>query len=162
MALWEAVRDHTIQVVASDHAPKKKDMWGDFIEQSFGSPQGETLFPLTYDEGVNKGHISLVRLVQILCQNPARLFGLYPRKGTIAVNSDADFVIFDPAQPFTILGDNQHSSAHYTLYEGRTLLGWPEASFQRGRQILWREQVVAKPGQGEFLPVSELQFNAIN
>jgi dihydropyrimidinase len=151
-ALWNGLADGTLQVVASDHAPKKKDIHGDFLEQSFGSPQIETLLPLTYDGGVNQGRISLVRLVQVLCENPARIFGLYPRKGTIAVDSDADLVVFDPSRTFTIQASNQHSNAGYTLYEGHTVLGWPEMSFQRGHKVLWRGEIVAEPGQGQFLP----------
>ena len=150
--LWQAVRDGTLQVVASDHAPKAKDVHGDFLEQGFGSPQCETLLPVTYDAGVNAGHIGPVRLVQVLCENPARIFGLYPRKGTIAIGSDADLVVFDPSRSVTICAANQHSRAGYTLYEGRQVLGWPEASFQRGRRVLWQGEVVAQPGQGRFLP----------
>lgn len=151
-ALWEALADGTLQVVASDHAPKKKDVHGDFLEQPFGSPQIETLLPLVYHEGVNRGRISLVRLVQVLCENPARIFGLYPQKGTLAVGSDADLVVFDPARPFTIQAENQHSNAKYTLYGGRSLLGWPEMSFQRGQRVLWQGEIVAKPGKAQFLP----------
>lgn len=151
-ALWEALRDGTLHTVASDHAPKVKSKEGDFLEQPYGAPQSELLLPLTYDEGVNRGRISLVRLVQVLCENPARIFGLYPRKGTIAVGSDADLVVFDPARECTIRAANLHSHAGYTLYEGRTVLGWPEMSFQRGRRILWQGKVVAEPGQGHFLP----------
>jgi dihydropyrimidinase len=156
-ALWEALRDGTLQTVASDHAPKHKDVDGDFLEQPFGSPQVETLLPLTYDGGVNRGRISLVRLVQVLCENPARIFGLHPKKGTVAVGSDADLVVFDPARPFTIRAENQHTNARYTLYEDRTVLGWPEMSFQRGRRVLWEGHIVAEPGQGEFLPTLESQ-----
>ena len=154
-ALWGGLRDGTLSVVASDHAPKAKDLQGDFLTQGFGSPQVETLLPVTHDGGVNRGHISLVRLVQVLCENPARIFGLYPRKGTIAAGSDADLVVFDPAREFTIQAENQHSNAGYTLYEGRTVLGWPEMSFQRGRRVLWRNEIVAPPGQGRFLPTLE-------
>ncbi len=151
-ALWAGLRDDTLQVVASDHAPKAKDVAGDFLAQGFGSPQIETLLPLTYDGGVNAGHLSAVRLVQVLCENPARIFGLYPRKGTIAPGADADLVVFDPARPFTIRAENQHSKVGYTLYEGRTVLGWPERSFQRGKPVLRDGEVVAPPGQGRFLP----------
>jgi len=154
-ALWAALRDGTLSVVASDHAPKAKDVNGDFLTQGFGSPQIETLLPMTYDGGVNKGHIGVVRLVQVLCENPARIFGLYPRKGTIAVGSDADLVVFDPTREFTIRADNQHSNVGYTLYEGRTVLGWPEMSFQRGKRVLWQGKIVAQPGQGHFLPTLE-------
>ena len=154
-ALWEALRDGTLHTVASDHAPKHKDVDGDFLEQPFGSPQVETLLPLTYDGGVNRGRISVVRLVQVLCENPARLFGLYPKKGTIAAGSDADLVVFDPAREFTIRAENQHTNAHYTLYEGRPVLGWPEMSFQRGHRVLWQGEIVAGPGEGHFLPTLE-------
>lgn len=154
-ALWEALRDGTLQVVASDHAPKLKDVHGDFLEQPFGSPQIETLLPLTYDGGVNRGRISVVRLVQLLCENPARIFGLYPRKGTIAVGSDADLVVFDPTREFIIRAENQHTNARYTLYEGHTVLGWPEISFQRGHRVLWQGDILAEPGQGRFLPTLE-------
>jgi dihydropyrimidinase len=150
--LWDALAQGTIQVVATDHAPKHKDIHGDFLEQPFGSPQIETLLPLTYDGGVNTGRISVVRLVQVLCENPARIFGLYPKKGTIGVGSDADLVVFDPTCEFTIRADNQHSIAGYTLYEGRSVLGWPEMSFQRGRRVLWEGEIVAEPGWGQFLP----------
>lgn len=154
-ALWAALRDGTLQVVASDHAPKAKDVHGDFMTQGFGSPQIETLLPMTYDGGVNQGHIGVVRLVQVLCENPARIFGLYPRKGTIAVGSDADLVVFDPTREFTIRAENQHSNVGYTLYEGRTVLGWPEMSFQRGKPVLRQGEILAEPGQGKFLPTLE-------
>jgi dihydropyrimidinase len=154
-ALWEGLRDGALQVVSSDHAPKAKDVHGDFLAQGFGSPQIETLLPLTYDGGVNAGRIGVVRLVQALCENPARIFGLYPRKGTIAVGADADLVVFDPAREFTIRADNQHSKVGYTLYEGRTVLGWPEMSFQRGKPILRNGEIVAERGQGRFLPTLE-------
>ncbi len=156
-ALWEALRDGTLSVVASDHAPKAKDIHGDFLAQGFGSPQIETLLPMTYDGGVNHGHIGVVRLVQVLSENPARIFGLYPRKGTIAAGSDADLVVFDPNREFTIQAENQHSNVGYTLYENRTVLGWPEMSFQRGKRVLWKGEIVAQPGQGKFLPTLEAQ-----
>ena len=150
-ALWNAMQDNTLQVVSSDHAAKIKDPDGNFLEQGFGSPQLETVLALTYDEGVNRGRISLVRLTQILSENPARIFGLYPRKGTIAVGSDADIVIFDPNKEFTITAANQHSNVGYTLYEGRTILGWPEMTLQRGRPVLQNGEIVAPPGAGRFL-----------
>ncbi len=153
-ALWHALAEGTIEVVGTDHAPKKKDVDGDFMEQPFGSPQIETLLPLVYDGGVNTGRISPVRVARALCENPARVFGLYPQKGTIAVGSHADLVVFDPSREFTIRAENQHSNAGYTLYEGRTVLGWPEMSFQRGRRILWQGEVVAEHGRGQFLPTS--------
>jgi dihydropyrimidinase len=160
--LWAGLRDGTLSVVASDHAPKAKDVNGDFLTQGFGSPQLETLLPMTYEGGVNRGHIGVVRLVQVLCENPARIFGLYPRKGTIAAGSDADLVVFDPTREFTIRAENQHSNVGYTLYEGRTVLGWPEASFQRGKRVLWQGEIVAEPGQGHFLPTLESPVESLD
>ncbi len=150
-ALWKALQDGTIQVVASDHAPKAKDPEGDFLTQGFGSPQIETLLVNTYDWGVNQGRLSPVRLAQVLAENPARIFGLYPRKGAIAVGSDADLVLFDPCREMTITPANQHSAVGYTLYEGRKVLGWPERSWQRGQAVLKDGQVVSGKGCGEFL-----------
>ncbi len=150
-ALWAALRDGTLQTVASDHAPKAKDVDGDFLVQGFGSPQLETLLPMTYDGGVNRGRIGVVRLVQALCENPARIFGLYPKKGTVQVGSDADLVVFDPARRFIIQAENQHSRVGYTLYEGHEALGWPEMSFQRGHPLLRDGEIVAEPGCGQFL-----------
>jgi dihydropyrimidinase len=152
--LWDALAEGVIRVVGTDHAPKHKDLDGDFIKQPFGSPQIETLLPLVYDGGVNSGRISPVRVAQVLCENPARIFGLYPQKGTIAVGSDADLVVFDPTREFTIRAENQHTNAGYTLYEGHTVLGWPEMTFQRGHRVLWEGEIVAQPGQAAFLPTS--------
>ena len=151
-ALWLAVQDGTIQTFASDHAAKLKDAQADFIAQGFGSPQIETLLPITYDEGVSKGRISPVRLAQVLCENPARIFGLYPRKGTIQVGADADLVVYDPFKNFTIEASNQHSNVGYTLYEGRTVLGWPEMTFQRGNLVLKDGAILVSPGDGVYLP----------
>ena len=156
-ALWQALADGTLQVVASDHAPKKKDLQGDFIEQSFGSPQLETMLLLTYNGGVNHNRISLERLVQVLSENPARIFGLYPRKGIITKGSDADLVVFDPAEEFTIRAQNQHSNAGYTLYDGRRVVGVPKMSFQRGQRVLWKGEVVSRPGKVNFLPTMEAE-----
>jgi dihydropyrimidinase len=153
-AMWDALAEGVIQVVGTDHAPKHKDIDGDFLKQPFGSPQIETLLPLVYDGGVNSGRISPVRVAQVLCENPARIFGLYPQKGTIAVGSDADLVVFDPTREFTIRAENQHTNAGYTLYEGHAVLGWPEMTFQRGHRVLWEGEIVAEPGEGRFLPTS--------
>jgi dihydropyrimidinase len=150
-SLWKALQDGVLQVVASDHAPKKKDPTGDFLSQSFGSPSIETLLTVTYDWGINRGLINLVRLAQVLCENPAKIFGLYPQKGAILPGSDGDLVIFDPCREYTIQAENQHSQAGYTLYEGRQVLGWPEMTFQRGQPVLKDGEVVVEAGRAQFL-----------
>jgi dihydropyrimidinase len=153
-ALWAALRSGVLQVVASDHAPKAKDVNGDFLEQGFGAPQIETLLPMTFRGGINLGKVSLVRLVQILSENPARIFGLYPQKGTLEVGTDADMIILDPNREFTIHQENQHSNVGYTLFEGYSVIGWPERTYQRGALVMDNDQVVAAPGKGQFLPTS--------
>jgi dihydropyrimidinase len=153
-ALWKALRDELLQVISTDHAAKEKDPKGAFLDQGFGLPQIEILLPIAYDEGVNKGRISLVRLVQVLSENPAKIWGLYPRKGAIAVGSDADVVVLDPTRRYTITHENQHSNAGYTLYNGREVLGWPEMTFQRGRPLLRDGEIHRKPGEGAFMPTA--------
>ena len=150
--LWRGIQDGTIDTVASDHAPKPKEIDDDFFEAPYGSPQAETLLAVTYDAGVNAGHIGLPRLVQLLSETPARIFGYYPQKGTIAPGSDADLVLFDPLEAFTIEQANQHSQANYTLYEGRECLGRPVWVMQRGRVLVKDDQLVGTPGQAKYLP----------
>jgi len=98
------------------------------------------------------GRISLPRLVQLLSETPAKIFGYYPKKGTIAPGSDADLVIFDLAEHFTIQHANQHSQANYTLYEGRECLGRPVWVMQRGRVLIEDGQLVGTLGQAKYLP----------
>ncbi len=150
--LWRGLQDGTIDVVASDHAAKPKEIDDDFFEAAYGSPQAETLLTVTYNEGVNRGHIGVPRLVQVLCETPAKIFGYYPKKGTIAPGSDADVVLFDPFEPWTIRHANQHSKANYTAYEGRECLGRAVWVMQRGRVLIEDGQLVAAPGQAKYLP----------
>lgn len=150
--LWAGIQDGTIDAIASDHAPKAKEVDDDFFEAPYGSPQVETVLTLAYDEGVNKGRISVVRLVQLLCETPAKIFGYYPQKGTIAPGSDADLVVFDPTARHTIAHATQHSNANYTLYEGRECLGKPVVVMQRGRVLVQDGELVAKPGSARYLP----------
>ena len=150
--LWGGIQDGTIDTVASDHAPKPKEIEDDFFEAPYGSPQAETLLTVTYDAGVNAGRISIPRLVQLLSETPARIFGYYPRKGTIAPGADADLVIFDPAARFVIQHADQHSQANYTLYDGRECLGRPVLVMQRGRVLIEDGQLVGALGQARYLP----------
>lgn len=153
-ALWAAIAQGSIDVVASDHAPKEKKIDDDFFEAPFGAPSSETLLTVVHDAGVNGGKIDLCRLVRLLAENPARIFGFYPRKGTIQEGSDADIVLFDPARRFAISRETQHSKASYTLYEGRSCLGAPVLTMQRGRLIVEGDRLLAEPGKAQFLPIS--------
>ena len=95
--------------------------------------------------------ISLNRMVELLCTNPAKLFGLYPRKGTIAVGSDADIVVFDPERKLTISAASQRSRTDYNLYEGSEVTGTPEVVLLRGKVLVENDELVAEPGIGRFV-----------
>jgi dihydropyrimidinase len=151
MALWKAIQGGVIDVIGSDHAPKAKKKDDPFFEAPFGSPQTETMLTVTYDEGVNTGRVGICKLVQLFSENPAKIFGLFPRKGMLQKGSDADLVIFDPSQVFTIRHDNQHSGAPYTVYEDRKCMGRPILSMQRGKIVIEGGEMKAKPGEAKFL-----------
>ena len=153
-ALWRALATGILDTVASDHAAKAKASDDDFFQAPFGSPQIETMLSLVFDGGVNKGWLSLPRLVRVMCENPARIFGLYPQKGTLLDGSDADLVLFDPTKRQTIRHATQHSQASYTAYEGRSILGQPVLTMQRGEVLVERGRLNASPGRGRFLRTS--------
>ena len=152
LALWKGIAQGHIDVIASDHAPKDKKLNDPFFEAPFGSPQAETMLTIAYDEGVNRGRIHPCKLVQVLSENPAKIFGLYPKKGTLQKGADADLVLFDPKETMTIQSQNQHSGVHFTVYEGRQCLGKPVLTMQRGKVIVENGEMKAKPGEGKFLP----------
>jgi dihydropyrimidinase len=106
---------------------------------------------MIHEFGVRAGRISLNRMVELLATNPARLFGLYPRKGTVAVGSDADLVVFDPEKRVTISAQTQHSKVDYNLYEGTTVTGSPEVVLLRGQVLVENDELVASPGIGRFV-----------
>ena len=166
IALWKAVADGTIDTIASDHAAKAKTRDDDFFAAPYGSPQVETMLPLAFHGGVNGGWLSPSRLAQVMCENPARIFGLYPQKGAIQPGSDADLVLFDPMSTGKIAHASQHSNASYTAYEGMEVLGKPVLSMQRGEILLEDGTLHAHTGRGQFLPtrsghatLDELQFS---
>ena len=150
-ALWQGLLDGTLQTVGSDHAPKAKKVSDDFFDAPYGSPQIETMLPVMYDAAVAGRKMPVSRLVQLMSENPARLMGLFPRKGTLQVGSDADLVIFDPRRRQTLQAATQHSAADYTLYEGHAVTGAPVLTMQRGEVIVEQGQVVAQPGRARFL-----------
>ncbi|MCX8125934.1 MAG: amidohydrolase family protein, partial [Dehalococcoidia bacterium] len=152
-ALWDGIKQGYIDIVASDHAPwemSKKLQARDFMEVPFGAPGVETLLPLMYSEGVAKGHITVSRLAQLMCENPARRFGIYPKKGSLGIGADADLTIIDPGVKWTIRGQHLHSRAGYTGYEGWQVTGRPVISLRRG-EILLHEAAVQHTGQAVFL-----------
>lgn len=159
-ALWDHVRLGTIGNVTSDHAPYNIDelegkFWaGDnapFSQIANGVPGLETRMPITFSEGVIKGRIDAETFVAITSTNAARLFGLYPRKGVIAVGADADICIWDQTRKVTITQDILHHDTDYTPYEGLEVTGWPAITISRGR-VVWNDgNVSCEPGWGQFL-----------
>jgi len=153
--LWEALRDGVIDVVASDHAPyteeEKERGWSDIFDAPSGGIGVETTLPLMLD-AVNRGLISLRRLVEVFAENPARLLGVYPRKGVIAVGSDGDLVLVDPKGEFEIRGDQLHSRQRRTPFEGYRGRGKPVKTILRGEVIMEDGEVTAPRGYGVFLP----------
>jgi dihydropyrimidinase len=106
---------------------------------------------MVHNFGVRGGRFSLNRMVELLSTNPARFFGLYPRKGTIAVGSDADLVVFDPRKKLTLSARTHHSNVDYNLYEGTEVTGAPETVLVRGQVIVDNDELVAEPGAGRFV-----------
>ncbi|MDY0060245.1 MAG: dihydropyrimidinase [Myxococcota bacterium] len=153
--LWEALADGTVQVVSTDtctFTSQQKAMWeGDFRKIPFGMPGIETLLPLLFSEGVTRGRISLGRLVELLSENPAKLFGMWPDKGTIAVGRDADLVVFDPTLEVTLDPENLHSACDYSPFAGRVVRGWPTHTYVRGRPVVEERRFVGEPGSGRYV-----------
>ncbi|MFO7460357.1 MAG: amidohydrolase family protein [Desulfatiglandales bacterium] len=153
-ALWQALKAGLIDVIASDHAPKDKKISDDFLEALVGAPSTETMFPVAYQRGVNEGRLDLCTLVRAVSETPARIFGLFPRKGTLQKGSDADLVLFDCSKQHRITKRTQHSNAPYTLYEGLECLGAIDMVMQRGEILVQDGALKSRKGQGNFLPTS--------
>ena len=135
--------------------PKGKQIAGTsagFHKVPNGVPGVETRMPLLFSEGVLKGRIDVNQFVRMTSTNVAKLYGLYPRKGTIAIGADADLVIWDTDTPVTVTNDRLHHDCDYTPYEGMTLGAWPALTLSRGRPV-WRDgELCVEAGHGEFLP----------
>ncbi len=154
-ALWQALADDQIDVVATDHCPFTMAQ-KDSAERAFhltpnGLPGVETLFPLLYTYGVTRGRITLEQLVRVLAKNPAQIFGLYPKKGAIQVGADADLVIWDPNAEQVITSKNLHGKADWSPYEGMTISGKLEHTILRGRFLVRDEHLVGNDVFGELL-----------
>ncbi|MFB3883969.1 MAG: dihydroorotase family protein [Thermodesulfobacteriota bacterium] len=151
LALWKAIQKGIIDTIASDHAPKAKKKEDPFFEAPYGAPAAETMLTVTYDEGVNKRRVDPRKLARLFSENPARIFGLYPKKGVLQKGSDADLILLDPNQIHTIRHESQHSGAPYTLFEGRRCRGKVVLTMQRGRILVENGDLRGKPGEGRFL-----------
>lgn len=161
-ALWQGTAEGSIACVGSDHSPRaralKEPGWQNiFLDPAgrlipFGSPQLETLVPLVYSEGVVKRGLPLSWMARVLSENPARIFGLYPRKGTIQPGADADLLIWDPEPEWTIRVTDHRGTAGWTLYEGWRVRGRPWMTLLRGRVLLNQGRLELGPGAGRYLP----------
>jgi dihydropyrimidinase len=154
--LWNGLKRDHLQVVSTDHCPfcfKEQKELGrdDFTKIPNGGPGIEHRLSLIYSGGVAAGRFSVNRFVELVSTTPAKLFGLYPRKGTIAVGSDADLVIFDSGRKHIISATNHHMRVDYSMFEGIEVTGMPETVLSRGRVIVDGDKFLGRPGSGEFL-----------
>ena len=154
-APWAGLAAGDVDTVCSDHAPwtleAKLDPALNVMTARQGVADLETLMPMLYGEGVAAGRISLDQFVALTSVNAARIFGLYPRKGAIAVGSDADIALWDPGCRRTIDGASMQSLAWYSVYDGWQVQGWPRFVLRRGQLVLADGQITARPGDGEWL-----------
>ena len=161
--LWKGLAADDLQVVSTDHCPfcmkegyaglpKQKELGiGDFSKIPNGAPGVETRLMLLYDGGVRQKRITLNRFVQLVSTAPAKLFGLFPRKGTVAVGSDADLVLFDPNAQTTLSYKTLHMRVDYNPYEGRVVTGHPKTVISRGEVVVEDGNFTGKTGRGKFL-----------
>jgi dihydropyrimidinase len=159
--VWEMIRRGTLDVVSSDHCAfsfagdKGKAQNGrdiSFERIPNGIPGLAARLPLLFSEGVSKGRIGVEEFVRLTSTNPARLMGLYPRKGAIAVGSDADLVVWDPQRRVRLTNALMQHAIDYTPYEGMEVTGWPVATLRRGELVMQEGKVQAEPGSGAWLP----------
>ena len=155
--LWSGIRNGDIQVIATDHCPfsyeKEKIPMGkdDFSKCPNGSPGVETRIPIIFSEGVMKGRISINKFVEVTSTNPAKIFGMYPKKGSISIGSDADLVIIDKNKKVKVTKKLLHENVDYTSYEGMELEGYPIMTIVRGKVIVKDNKFIGEEGYGEFV-----------
>jgi dihydropyrimidinase len=154
--LWNGLKCDHLQVVSTDHCPfcfKEQKELGkdDFTKIPNGGPGVEHRMSLIYSGGVAGGRFSVNRFVELVSTTPAKLFGLYPRKGTIAVGSDADLVIFNPNRKHTISARTHHMRVDYSMFEGIQVTGMPDVVLSRGKVVIEGDKFMGRAGQGQFL-----------
>ncbi|SJT79430.1 D-hydantoinase [Clostridioides difficile] len=133
----------------------------DFTKCPNGAPGIEERISLIFSEGVMKGRINLNKFVELCCTNPAKMFGLYPKKGTIQVGSDGDIVIIDPEREVTLTNSNLHSNVDYSAYEGIKVKGYPVITISRGKIIVKDNKFIGQKGYGKFIKRSKVDLNNI-
>jgi dihydropyrimidinase len=161
--LWAGINQGLVNVVATDHCPffwKQKLMGStDFSKIPNGHPAIENRMELLYSEGVHKGRISLNKYVEVACTNPAKIFGMFPRKGTIAPGSDADIVLFDPNRKHTLSAATHHMNVDYSAYEGWELTGKVQTVLLRGRVAIDNGACLLPKGYGQFIKRNKVSGN---
>jgi dihydropyrimidinase len=167
--LWQGLRTNDLQVVSTDHCPfcmgdhhtfgtQKQLGQGNFSQIPNGMPGVENRMELVYNGGVAEGRISLNRFVEITATTPAKMFGLYPKKGTIAVGSDADIVVYDPHSKHVISADTHHMDVDYSAYEGWEMTGSVDTVLSKGNVIISDDTYHGQPGDGEYLVRDSSQY----
>ncbi|MEU6736750.1 dihydropyrimidinase [Streptomyces physcomitrii] len=161
-ALWKGLRTDELQVVSTDHCPfcftgQKELGRGDFSKIPNGMPGVENRMDLLH-QAVVDGHISRRRWIDIACAAPARMFGLYPKKGTIAPGADADVVVYDPAAEQTLSAETHHMDVDYSAYEGRRIRGRVETVLSRGEVVLDQREFTGRAGHGSYVPRATCQY----
>ncbi|MEE2775284.1 MAG: amidohydrolase family protein [Acidobacteriota bacterium] len=155
-AMWAALRFGGVDTLATDHAPwtraEKLDPATDATNLRQGVSDLETCLPMLYSAGVRSSRLSLEQFVAVTSTNPSKLFGLYPRKGTIEVGSDADLVVWDCEETRTIDGASMHSRSDYSPYDGWQVTGWPRWTISGGEVVVDRGEISAEPGRGRLIP----------
>lgn len=159
--LWNGINEGYIQTIATDHCPfsfsKDKQLGkDDFTKCPNGAPGVEERIPLIFSEGVMKGKISINKFVEVCSTNPAKLFGLYPKKGTIQVGSDGDLVIIDYNKEKVLTANKLHSNVDYTAYEGIKVKGYPIFTISKGKIIYKNGEFIGKKGMGRFIKRKKL------
>lgn len=168
--LWQGLRTNDLQVVSTDHCPfcmgdhhtfgtQKQLGQGDFSKIPNGMPGVEPRMNLMYHGGVAEERISLNRFVEITSTTPAKMFGMYPKKGTIAVGADADIVVFDPNGSLTISADTHHMDVDYSAYEGWEVQGKVDTVMSKGKVIIADDAYHGSPGDGEYIPRGPSQLS---
>ena len=155
-ALWQALQTGELSVLSTDHCPfnfaEQKTLGkDDFSKIPNGCPGIEDRLMVFYEHGVNSGRISLNRFVELNATNPAKLMGMYPQKGTLAIGSDADILIWDPEAKHTISAATHHMNIDYNLFEGMEVTGKPEKVYSRGRLVVDGDEFLGEKGSGKFI-----------
>jgi dihydroorotase-like cyclic amidohydrolase len=158
LALWRGLSNGTVDMITSEHAPGEADEkevgWENIWDAWGGIPTIETMLPIVLSEGVNKDRITIGKATRALSENPAKRFGLYPKKGHIAVGADGDFVIVDLSMEKKVKASDLHYKVGWTPYEGWVLKGWPTVTIVRGQVVAKEGQILAKKGSAQFVPMN--------